>query len=173
MSLDTNFWDYLSPYQKDLIREGSFLYQEVFDKSEYSFVDYAFLVFPFAKAYEGFMKQFLFDKELISIEEYNSNHIRLGLLLCPDLPLYDQRSIYPNIARECGSELAGKMWETWKYCRNQVFHYYPHNSKAINLIGAKERIQMILLTINSCYIKLKSTKNTHDSRLDYSRAPSN
>lgn len=173
MALDTNFWDYLSPYQKDLIREGSFLYQEVFDKSEYSFVDYAFLVFPFAKAYEGFLKQFLFDTDLISIKEYNSNHIRLGLLLCPDLPSYDRRSIYLEIVGKCGSDLAGKMWETWKYCRNQVFHYYPHNSKAINLIGAKERIQMILLTINTCYIRLKSLDKSQKIRSDYPRALGN
>ncbi len=169
-SFDATFWDYLSPYQRDLIREGSYLYQEVFENNKYNFKDYAFLVFPFAKAYEGFMKQFLLDDGLISESQYHSDHIRIGLLLCPDIPDYDQRSIYARIAGKNGSELAESMWTTWKYCRNQVFHYYPHNSKAIDLIGAKERIEMILMTINSCYKALTRNKASKLSQEDHYRA---
>jgi len=170
MSFDATFWDYLSPYQKDLVREGSFLYQEVFENSKYTFKDYAFLVFPFAKAYEGFLKQFLLDIGLITQTQYKSDHIRLGLLLCPDLPKYDERSVYGRIVISKGKDLADAMWLTWKYCRNQVFHYYPHNSKSIDLIRAKERIQMILMTINSCYKALNIDQSRSISNSDQSKA---
>lgn len=169
-TFDATFWDYLSPYQKDLIREGSYLYQEVFDNNKYNFRDYAFLVFPFAKAYEGFIKQFLLDVGLISETQYRSDHIRIGLLLCPELPDYDKRSIYAAIAGRHGVKLAEGMWSTWKYCRNQVFHYYPHNDKAIDLIGAKERIEMILKTINLCHKALKRNNLKSDSSTDYYKA---
>lgn len=170
MVFDATFWDYLSPHQKDLIREGSYLYQEVFVNSKYTFKDYSFIVFPFAKAYEGFLKQFLLDINLITESQYRSDHIRLGLLLCPDLPIYDERSVYKRIVNIKGDKLAEMMWTTWKFCRNQVFHYYPHNSKSIGLSEAKERVQMILMTINSCYKSLSSIKNEKNNSADRDRA---
>lgn len=154
-----SYWDYLSPHQQDLIREGGFLYQEIFATNTYSFRDYSFIVFPFAKAFEGFIKKFLLDIGLITIEQYNSDHIRIGKLLSPERlnnRMYSS-SIYTQLSDSIGSVTAEKLWLTWKYCRNQVFHYYPHNSKSIDLIGAKERIHMILTTMTACYNALQDT----------------
>lgn len=158
------YWDYLSPYQRDLIREGSFLYQEVFTRGTYTFQDYSFVVFPFAKAFEGFIKQFLLDLRLISHEQYNSDHIRIGKLLSPELA-HNTRdySLYPELVRLLGREATDMVWMTWKFCRNQVFHYYPHNSKAINLIEAKERVHLVLSTIHSCHDMLQ--RITHERNL--------
>jgi hypothetical protein len=152
MSHHVPYWDYLSPYQRDLIREGSFLYQEVFTRGTYTFQDYSFVVFPFAKAFEGFIKQFLLDLKLITHEQYNSDHIRIGRLLSPE-PAYGFRddSLYPNLTRLLGREATDMVWMTWKFCRNQVFHYYPHNCKALNLNEAKERVHLVLSTIHACH----------------------
>ncbi|MEK7523241.1 MAG: hypothetical protein AAB569_06655, partial [Patescibacteria group bacterium] len=51
------FWSYLSQGQKDLLEEGLYLMDDIIRDHAYQFKDYSFLVFPFAKAYEGFLKQ--------------------------------------------------------------------------------------------------------------------
>jgi hypothetical protein len=156
------YWDYLSEYQKDLVREGSFIFKEIFEDSQYSFKDYSFIVFPYAKAYEGFLKKFLLDSGLIDENQYNSSNMRLGMLLCPDIP--DGRSIYLQIKSKYDIGIADEMWETWKVCRNEVFHYYPHNNKSLKLDDAKNRVHKILLTIENCYRNLKDSDTTHTKK---------
>ncbi|PIQ73668.1 hypothetical protein COV58_01295, partial [Candidatus Roizmanbacteria bacterium CG11_big_fil_rev_8_21_14_0_20_36_8] len=60
-------WIYLSLTQQDLMSEGKFLIDFV---KEQHFKDYSFLVFPYAKAYEGFLKQLFLDLEFISHHDY-------------------------------------------------------------------------------------------------------
>lgn len=156
MSDHSSYWDYLSPHQRDLIREGSYIYQEIFSDGSYNFQDYSFVVFPFAKAFEGFIKQFLLDIHLINRQQYNSDHIRVGKLLSPETGHYMHNdSIYNQLSNIIGKDAADTIWITWKYCRNQVFHYYPHNSKSLTLNEAKERIHLVLSTISTCYNVLK------------------
>src|SRR5687768_17572852 len=50
----SEFWNYLSQNQKDLILEGDYLLNDVVKHSSYHFKDYSFVVFPYAKAYEGY-----------------------------------------------------------------------------------------------------------------------
>jgi len=163
----SHYWDYLSPHQRDLIREGSYIYQEIFSDGKYNFQDYSFLVFPFAKAFEGFIKQFLLDISFISYQQYNSDHIRIGRLLCPELasPMHGE-SIYSKLVNLFSKDFADMIWTTWKFCRNQVFHYYPHNSKSLDLNGAKERIHMILTTMSSCYNSLNDHKTKSNDKFD-------
>lgn len=149
-----NYWDYLSSTQQDLLREGSYLYQEIFHDGKYNFHDYSFIVFPFAKAYEGFLKKLLLDTQLITEQEYNSNHIRIGQLLCPE-PSLRERSIYDKIENLFGKHNAKQTWLTWKYCRNEVFHYYPHNQQSLTLTNAKERIEQIVNTMATIFEVIK------------------
>lgn len=156
MDRHSSYWDYLSPHQRDLIREGSYIYQEIFADGRYNFQDYSFIVFPFAKAFEGFIKQFLLDIGLITDQQYNSDHIRVGRLLSPEGNHYiHEESIYQRLVHIIGKDAADMIWMTWKYCRNQVFHYYPHNNKSLSLNEAKERIHLVLSTITTCYNMLK------------------
>jgi hypothetical protein len=146
------YWDFLSEKQKDLIRQGSYLYQEVFADGKYSFTDYSFLVFPFAKAYEGFLKKLFLLCSFISVEDYNSDHIRLGKLLSPELAdRLGTESVYSKVKDSFSESLALSLWEAWKYSRNQVFHYYPHNELSLTLQDAKERIDLILDAIRQSY----------------------
>ncbi|MCX7881503.1 MAG: hypothetical protein N2482_03290 [Patescibacteria group bacterium] len=153
---NSNFWQYLSQNQKDLISEGYYLMDEIIKNHSYQFKDYSFLVFPFAKAYEGFLKQLFKDIGFISHLDYISDHLRLGKLLSPQLVgRLGERSLYKKILQRSSVDLAQKIWEVWKLGRNQIFHYYPHNLKAISFFQAKEIIEKIIETMKEVYEKLK------------------
>jgi len=149
------FWQYLSQNQKDLILEGQYLMNDIIKDNAYQFKDYSFLVFPFAKAYEGFLKQLFKDIKFISHLDYISDHLRLGKLLSPNLiGRLGDRSLYKKITDVTDRDFAEKIWMTWKTGRNKIFHYFPHNLKAVNFIEAEEIIDMILRTMEEIYIKL-------------------
>jgi len=152
----SDFWFYLSKNQKDLINEGLYLMNDVIKNHAYHFKDYSFLVFPFAKAYEGFLKQLFLDVKFISHLDYISDHLRLGKLLSPNLVnKLKERSLYKKIKDKAGQELADKIWNAWKIGRNQVFHYYPHNLKALTFFQAENVIDNILSVMEESYGNLK------------------
>jgi len=152
----SDFWFYLSQNQKDLINEGLYLMNDVIKNHAYHFKDYSFLVFSFAKAYEGFLKQLFSDVKFISHLDYISDHLRLGKLMSPNLvKKLGERSLYKKIKDKAGQDLADKIWNVWKLGRNQVFHYYPHNLKALTFSQAENIIDNILSTIEESYGKLK------------------
>ena len=130
---------------------------EVNKQNVYRFKDYSFLVFPFAKAYEGFLKQIFKDVKFISHLDYISDHLRLGKLMSPNLEgKLGERSLYKKMKETVTKEFAEKVWITWKLGRNQIFHYFPHNLKAINFKEAEKIIGQIIWTMEEAYIKLKS-----------------
>jgi hypothetical protein len=146
--VDVSFWDKLTENQRDLIREGGYLYQEIFQDGKYSFSDYSFLVFPYAKCYEGYLKKLFLEKNYITQSEYQSNRLRLGRLITPDSDsIHESNRIYRLLENEHGKSIADMVWETWKHCRNDIFHYYPHNTKKVALYKAKEMIQLITKTM--------------------------
>jgi len=152
----SDFWFYLSQNQKDLINEGLYLMNDVIKNHAYHFKDYSFLVFPFAKAYEGFLKQLFRDVKFISHLDYISDHLRLGKLMSPNLvKKLGERSLYKKIKDKASQDLADKIWNAWKIGRNQVFHYYPHNLKALTFSQAENIIDNILLVMEESYGKLK------------------
>lgn len=132
------FWSYLSQTQKDLIVEGNYLMNEVIKNTSYHFKDYSFVVFPYAKAYEGFLKTLFKDNGFISHLDYISDHLRLGKLLAPFLTeKLGERSLYTKIISATSKELADEIWDAWRLGRNQIFHYYPHNEKGITFEEAQ------------------------------------
>ncbi len=154
--LNPPFWTYLSGMQKDLILQGDCLMQNVVSKICYNFKDYSFLIFPYAKAYEGYLKQLFLDVQFITEEDYVSNHFRLGKYLSPHLidHLGDQ-SLYAQIRNSSTRDLAELIWQTWKTGRNQIFHYYPHNNKLVSYEDAQEIAQQILQVMEKAYEDLK------------------
>ena len=154
------FWNYLSQNQKDLILEGQHLMNETIQQEDYHFKDYSFIVFPFAKAYEGFLKQLFKDNGFISHLDYISDHLRLGKLLSPNLiNRLGDRSLFKKIVKAISPEFADKIWQTWKIGRNQVFHYYPHNLKALSFIDAQHIVSQIIQVMEEAYAKLKVTNS--------------
>jgi len=152
-------WPYLSQTQKDLILEGEYLKHDIIKDHAYQFKDYSFLVFPFAKAYEGFLKQFFKDIGFISHLDYISDHLRLGKLLSPHLTIrLGDRSLYRKIIQCGSSRLAERIWQTWKLGRNEIFHYFPHNLRAVSFIDAEHIAEEIMLTMSAAYEQLKMMK---------------
>lgn len=128
---------------------------DIIKDQAYQFKDYSFLVFPFAKAYEGFLKQLFKDTKLISHLDYISDHLRLGKLMSPNLiGRLGEKSLYKKIKDRTGEELAQKVWSVWKIGRNQIFHYFPHNVKAISFQEAEKIITEILETMQDSYERL-------------------
>lgn len=151
-----SFWNYLSQSQKDLLIEGQYLMNDIIKDHAYHFKDYSFLVFPFAKAYEGYLKQLFRDIKFISHLDYISDHFRLGKMMSPNLVnKLGDRSLYIQISNKVDKELADKIWLAWKTGRNSIFHYFPHNLKAISFLESQEIIEIILKTMEEAYTKLK------------------
>jgi hypothetical protein len=156
INFDSYFWQYLSQSQKDLLLEGQFLLDKIIKEGKYNFKDYSFLVFPFAKAYEGFLKKIFLDVKFISHLDYISDHYRLGKVLSPNLiNKLGDRSVYQKIVNFAGSDLAEKIWNAWKIGRNQVFHYFPHNLKSLTFPEAEEVIGEIIKTMEEAIVCLK------------------
>lgn len=116
---------------------------------EYNHInDYSFVVAPAAKAYEGYLKDFFFDIDIIDEYSYHSNRFRVGKTLNPSLR-YKRYSIFKKLAdlHQDGEQLAEKLWTAWKQGRNEIFHYFPGNVKKLTRPEAEECITLILKAI--------------------------
>ncbi len=128
----------------------------ILKNNPHQFKDYSFVVFPFAKAFEGFLKQLFKDIKFISHLDYISDHLRLGKLMSPNLePKLGDRSLYKQMREAVSKEFAERVWNAWKLGRNQIFHYYPHNTKAISYQEAETIIGQMIETMEEAYDKLK------------------
>lgn len=125
---------YLDPWQQQLVRLAFTLWQREKTTSTY-FLDYSFVVFPMAKAYEGFLKSYLLHNHLISEATYHSKRFRIGRVFNPDLSRVNQNEewLFDNVAQLCGLKIAREMWDTWLQCRNRVFHYFPSRPSNLTL----------------------------------------
>lgn len=125
------------------------------------FKDYSFIVFPAAKAYEGFLKKLFLDLDFITSDDYYGKHFRVGKALNPSLEkeIRLREGVYDKIVNYCnGEELAQKMWLCWKEARNLVFHWFPNERNAVSLIEAKDRVMMIIETMDMAFDNCKVGK---------------
>jgi hypothetical protein len=61
-------------------------------------------------------------------------------------------SVYDKVVDFCGSKkLADRMWDTWKDCRNLLFHWFPNEQNAISLEEARARVQKIVDTMDETF----------------------
>jgi len=143
-------WDNkLNFTQKELIKQ-SFYLLEWAKKSGDKLYDYSFIVMPAAKAYEGFLKQWLFDLGLISRKTLERDRFRIGKALNPELEKVRRlrrACLYDEISQKCSQETALTLWQTWKECRNRLFHYFYKEQQAFTLKEAEQRLNQIVETI--------------------------
>lgn len=146
---------------RELVEESIFLL-DIFVNWKTKFHDYAFIVFPAAKAYEGYLKKVFLDLGFISMEEYKGQRFRVGKALNPQLErkFRQKESIYDKLVLFCGgSELADSLWNTWKQCRNLIFHWFPKEKRALSYDEARSRVVMIIdsmdLVFKECKINLE------------------
>jgi len=139
------WFDYLSEGQKDLVRQAYILLgKEELNTAE--FHDYSFMVFPMAKAYEGFLKKFFKDANLIDQRTYEGDRFRIGKSLNPALP-HSHRGkwwLYGPLTQVCdGEELPKQLWKAWKQCRNLLFHFFPKHKNFVTFEDAGSKIEQI------------------------------
>lgn len=153
-SLDKkNWWQYLGKDLQGLLREAVILIDKVSLWDE-KFPDYSFVVFPAAKAYEGFLKLLFLERGFISENDYYGKRFRVGKALNPSLEkrLRAKESVYDKIVQFCGGkDLGDKMWNTWKVCRNLLFHWFPNEKNAINFEQAKNKVALIIKTMDAAF----------------------
>ena len=154
------FWNYLSSGQKGLIEGGLYLLEDINKHPDARITDYSYLVFPFAKAYEGFLKKLFLDLGFIPQQVYESDRFRIGKALNPHLEkILRHESIYDKIIQRCGNQaLADELWNVWRKGRNLVFHYFPHNLRALSLTDAENIINEMLVVMDRAVAECKVNK---------------
>lgn len=147
---DLAWFQRLVPEQQVLVESGMILLKRAHQGSSSSkLADYSYLVFPIAKAYEGFLKKFLLDMGLISDKVYHSKRFRLGKSINPDIShRYRGRDwVYDDLSLACGQNMAERLWQAWLNCRNRVFHFFPGQTQVMTLAEAQKKVEYLLETM--------------------------
>ncbi len=157
----------LAPDLQELVRTAVSLYTRE-RRQGLQFSDYSFIVFPMAKAYEGFLKQYLFQLRLLTPQEYQDRHFRIGRALNPDLRHHqrDEQWLYDDIVRLCSEDLGRMLWDTWLQCRNRVFHYFPAATTRISLEHAGEYLMIIVSAMTearNCQLDKENGRRAHQN----------
>lgn len=179
MLLPNNYpwFSQLEESQRELIKLSYFLYQReaglgggmansaLAGRVNRGLYDYSFVIFPVAKAYEGFLKQYLYDLQLIDERTFEGKKFRIGRAMNPDIreSQQDEFWLYDDLELFCGRQTAHVLWQTWLQCRNRVVHFFPKDEHRISLPQAKERIEMVVETIDTafqCKAELKKQRYT-------------
>ena len=118
-----------------------------------TFVNYDFVVYPLAKAYEGFLKDFLWKLKLIDERTYNSKKFSIGRALNPDVRLEqrDEGWLFDDLVRECGDHVAYAIWDAW-LMRNRLIHLYPGEIQTTTLPEAESKIKQLVRVIELCSV---------------------
>lgn len=159
------WWNYIEEDLRELLEASQVLINKVEDWEE-KFHDYSFVVFPAAKAYEGFLKKLFLDLGFITEEEYYGKRFRVGKALNPNLEKeLRHESVYDKIVHFCqGPELADRLWETWKEGRNLVFHWFPKEKNALSFIEAKTRVETIVESMDAAFKECKIEKRPNGNQ---------
>lgn len=152
-----SFWQYLDFTQQSLIKQ-SFSLLDWSKTSQQKYFDYSFVVMPAAKAYEGFLKKVFFDLGFINSHDFAEEYFRIGKALNPALQQHKylkNECFYGRISERCGVSTANLLWQTWKNCRNRLFHYFTQKKQAFTLKEAEDRLNQLVETFSvvckTCY----------------------
>ena len=158
LDLKKKIWyEYVDHDVIELLHESIHLLKSVARWDE-KFHDYSFVVFPAAKAYEGFLKKLFFDLGFISKQEYYYKYYRIGKALNPELEkrFRQKESVYDKLVMYCGgAELADSLWATWKECRNTTFHWFPDEKTIISFDESKDSLLRIINSMDLAFRQCK------------------
>ena len=151
-----SWWGYLEEDIQELLTQSVILIEVVgrWSKDERSRLhDYSFVAFPIAKAYEGFLKKLFYDLGFINEDDYFGKRFRVGKSLNPSLDRHRMKyGVYDKIVSfSKGNELADALWQTWIECRNQLFHWFPNELKAISFEDSILKVEKVIATIDKAF----------------------
>ena len=150
----SQLWNYLSDQERILADDGAFLVQDCAIHKDQDPTDYSYLVFPYAKLYEGFLKDLFRDLGIIEERDYRSNHFRIGKVLSPNLiRRLGKRSAFEQIRDRYGEDVAELLWRAWKQGRNLVFHYFPLDFRLLSKEEALSCIEILTHAMETCIAK--------------------
>lgn len=155
------WWNYIDRDLKELLKESELLVDHV-SEWEMKFHDYAFVVFPAAKAFEGFLKTLFHDLGFINDDDYYGKRFRIGRALNPALePRFrEEESVYDKLEEFCqGKELPEALWTMWKRGRNMSFHWFPNEQNAISFEESKQLVNEIFDTMDLAFVECKINRN--------------
>lgn len=157
------WWNYVHEDVRELLKQ-SILLVKIFEaqKTNFRFHDYSFVVFPAAKAFEGFLKTLFHDLGFIDDQEFFGRRFRVGKALNPELEqgIREKEGVYDKLTEFCkGTYLPELLWRTWKEGRNVLFHWFPNEKNAISFEEAKERLGKILDAMDSAFKYCKLSKS--------------
>jgi hypothetical protein len=150
---NSNWWRYAQEEVRDLVEESIELLASEKSRlrqgSGEPKHDYAFVVFPAAKGYEGFLKKVFLDMRLISLQQYNGDYFRIGKVLNPNLPKrYRSGWVFGRLVESSdGEALPMRLWQVWSRARNKIFHFFPHHREFITLKDAEQLVEEIILAM--------------------------
>lgn len=138
------WFDYLLEGERDLVVQAYELLARE-KREQKRFHDYSFVVFPMAKAFEGFLKQVFLDAGLITEATYNGDRFRIGKSLNPTLPAKARGMwwLYGPLREQCGEAVPAELWQAWKDCRNLLFHFFPQHTHFVTLAEAEQRLAQL------------------------------
>ncbi len=141
--------------QKELLKQSIFLLNDA-NQHKFIYYDYSYIIMPAAKGYEGYVKDLLLKLGFITNKQQLSSRFRVGKALNPSLvnhKYYGKDAIYADLVNSChGRAMAEELWQTWKICRNQTFHFFHDQEHRIDLLTAEERVLQIITTIKNSTI---------------------
>lgn len=160
---ETSWFLFLDEKQKNLVKLSLALWERE-KKLNSDLFDYSFILFPMSKAYEGFLKKYLYESGLLSEHMYKSRRFRIGRALNPDVRSEhrDGHWLYDDVARVCGKIVARNIWNVWLKSRNQVFHYFPDNANMLSIDDVGEHLSGVMEAMDqavSCYTSRDSQSN--------------
>jgi len=153
---EKKWWFFIEEDLQNLLIEA-FVLLDFAKTDKERFDDYSFVVFPAAKAYEGFLKKVFLALGFISEDDFYGKRFRVGKALNPHLEkAYRNESVYDRLVNYCKKkEVADQLWETWRLSRNLVFHWFPNEKKSLDLAEAEDRLNMILSAMDSLFSECK------------------
>ena len=146
----STLWEYLMPDLRGLIEDGEEMFEFVEGSLDVVGIsDYSFMVFPFAKAYEGFLKVLFLDLGLITEEDYYGDKIRIGRILNPGF-LKESGNVFERFCshKKGGKKMSKYLWQVWTRGRNLIFHYFPNNFRKLSYQEALDLANMIIDAMN-------------------------
>lgn len=142
---DDIVWNNLSDEQRILADDGAFLLADSAVHKDQEPTDYSYLVFPFAKMYEGFLKDAFLHIGVIDRIDYASSRFRIGRVLNPNITkLLRGKSVFAQLRNRYGLELPEHLWNAWKQGRNLIFHYFPAHVEILTRDHATSTIELII-----------------------------
>lgn len=144
----STLWKYMTDDIRGLMVDGEMLLENA-EEIPHKVTDYSYLVFPFAKGYEGFLKKLFLDLKMIKQDEYYGDDIRIGRILNPQY-IKKTKNVFYKLVSSNGSKgsVAQSLWKMWHEGRNQVFHYFPHNFRKLTFNEALKIIEGLLEAMN-------------------------